>query len=102
MSRNCPPPPDIGVTDPCSMLPKLRSAYYALLGGQATATIRDRDRWIEFQQGNVRLLQTEIRKLEALCPAGSGNPLKPEIGAVRAGPYHAPGTYPGFHRTRRY
>ncbi len=91
------------IDNPCAMLPQLRAAYYALIGGQQTAEIRDNNRILRFHAGNRAELKAEIRKLEALCPAGPGNPLKPQLGAVRAGPFtDQPGVHPGFSNPRRY
>lgn len=65
------------VTDPCALLPQLRAAFYQLAAGQAKAVVRNGDQWLEFQKGDAKTLQHEVRRLEAIC-GGS------RVGAVRA------------------
>ncbi len=58
------------VTDPCSLLPQLRAAYYQLLAGGATAEVRDGDRWMRYQRGDTKTLKAEIARLEMQCVNG--------------------------------
>lgn len=70
------------VDNPCAMLSALRAAYYQLLAGQAKAVVRNGDQWLEFQHGDAKTLQREIRRLEIICESGNN------VGrAVRVGPY---------------
>lgn len=69
------------VDDPCAVLGALRAAYFQLVSGQARATVRNGDQWLEFHRGDAKVLQHEIRRLELIC--GSGNQGR----AVRVGPY---------------
>ncbi|MEW6395293.1 MAG: gpW family head-tail joining protein [Pseudomonadota bacterium] len=80
--NNCIPsgaPP--AVDDPCAMLSALRAALYQLLSGQAKATVRNGDQWLEYHRGDAKVLQQEVRRLELIC--GSGNQGR----AIRVGPY---------------
>lgn len=69
------------VDDPCAMLGALRAALYQFLAGQAKATVRNGDQWLEFHRGDAKALQHEVRRLEMIC--GGGNQGR----AVRVGPY---------------
>ena len=60
------------VENPCSMLPQLRAAFYQLMAGQAKAVVRNGDQWMEFQKGDAKTLQHEVRRLETIC-GGSRN-----------------------------
>lgn len=55
------------VDNPCAMLPQLRAAFYQLAAGQARAVVRNGDQWIEFQKGDAKTLQHEVRRLEVIC-----------------------------------
>lgn len=68
--------PTPAVTDPCALLPQLRAAFYQLMAGQARAVVRNGDQWLEYQKGDAKTLQHEVRRLEAICGG--------RIGAVRA------------------
>ncbi|MGY4570794.1 hypothetical protein [Bradyrhizobium sp. USDA 3256] len=82
------------VDSPCAMLSELRKAYYQLLAGRAKAVVRNGDQWLEFQRGDAKTLQHEIRRLEIICESGIN------VGrAVRVGPY-IPMSAP--HRRFRY
>ncbi len=90
MNKNCfpqntgnPPMSSFGpITDPCAVLPNLRSALYTLMSGQARAQIRFGEHWTTFHGGNVAQLRAEIRKLEAMCGVNADRGR-----AVRVGPY---------------
>ncbi|WP_177248158.1 gpW family head-tail joining protein [Bradyrhizobium sp. Ghvi] len=58
------------------MLPQLRAAFYQLAAGQVKAVVRNGDQWLEFQKGDAKTLQHEVRRLEAICGAS-------RVGAVR-------------------
>lgn len=81
---NCNPsggaPP--AVDNPCAMLPQLRAALYQLMAGQAKAEVRFGEQWTRWQRSDVKSLQHEVRRLEAICESGinAGR-------AVRVGPY---------------
>lgn len=67
--------PAPAVDNPCATLPQLRAALYQLLAGQARAVVRNGDQWLEFQKGDAKALQHEVRRLEIICGG--------RIGAVR-------------------
>jgi len=71
------------VDNPCALLPQLRAAYYQLVAGQARAVIRNGEQWLEFQRGDAKTLQSEIRRLEIICASGAGGGGR----AIRVGPY---------------
>lgn len=76
-----------GVDNPCAMLSALRAAWYQLMAGQARATVRNGDMWLEFQRGDAKTMLSEIRRLELLCggPALPQSAFRPR--AVRVGNY---------------
>ncbi|MGY3589015.1 hypothetical protein ACVIGB_002030 [Bradyrhizobium sp. USDA 4341] len=92
---NCKPGGGVPTVDnPCAMLGALRAAFLQLLAGQAKAVVRNGDQWLEFQRGDAKTLQHEIRRLEIICESGIS------VGrAVRVGPY-IPMNAP--HRRFRY
>lgn len=93
--------PPSAVADPCSILPELRAALYALLAGRQTAEVRNGNAWQRFHPGDVAFLKNEIVRLEKLCPRSATNPHGGTRGAVRVGPYSAGGIgHPAFNPNR--
>jgi hypothetical protein len=54
------------------MLGALRAALYRLMAGETKAVVRNNDQWIEFQRGDAKVLQQEVRRLEIICEPGGG------------------------------
>jgi len=71
--------------DPCAMLKVLRTAYYALLGGERVVKVKFGEREVQYAAANVNLMREEIGRLEAACAKKQGR--SPKRFAIRAGSY---------------
>ncbi len=79
----CPPkkmPPGYlaGLT-PCARLDLLEEAAFALASGQTKTQVRHGELWVEYGQGSITYLRTEIARLRAIC----GNRTAITIGRTR-------------------
>lgn len=69
--------------DPCAMLEYLRPAYYQLLAGERTVSVRFGDREVQYTSAAISDLRDEIQALEIACAEKNGTPQRRF--AIRAG-----------------
>jgi hypothetical protein len=73
--------PDVIVTDwtdPCAVLMILRPAYYQLLAG-GVVRVKIGDEEVQYTSAGSKELLTEILRLERLCAAQQGTPMRAAI-----------------------
>ncbi len=89
------PPTAIQEGQECSVLPQLRAAYYQLLAGGQTASIRDGDREQRFSRGDAKFMQQEIRRLGRMCE-GHHRPFAIRAGGLNRRGWGCGGGYGGY------
>ncbi len=83
------PTDPLSPTYACDMAAWLRERYYGLLTGGGEKLVRYRgpngEREVQFHNGNLPNMLSELQKWEALCAAVPGVPLATRRYAIRAG-----------------